>query len=695
MRRKFKYFGVLPFLLTTFLATTMIVSCSDEQEGVLSSIEVTSLPTTLEYAVNSSFRRAGLEVTAYYYGGTSKPITYGEYTLSSPDMSTAGEKEVIVSYTEDEVTVTTSFNITVYDNPIVDLSISDEFTVSVGDNIDDLYVPVYAVYENGNTSLLSSSEYSIYSNMSGVMSEPTVGYIVAEYNENAAIYDEVRTLKFEAEDASKTGDIKLGTNYNVECAYSTTGGDIMLGSLIFNFTVTEAGTYDISLSATNSYVYNTAAETSEHYLEDGTGHYYDQNDLALNTVTELNVNGTDYEIDDTAVHNLGLRVDGLTYYLGTDGFQLIRLANVPLNIGSNTVTITLIESTIGQTNRWGNSPSINVDYLRIDGADPKSIVGIEVASLPDITSYLVDSEFDSTGLEINAVYDDGSTGLILDHTYSISSVDTSTAGTKTVTVTYDDYGYTTTFDITVVTAPDSIRIDDSYELNFYDDLSNLSVPVIASLSTGVESTLAESRYTVVAKQNGQVVTGNAGFDTYTIEITYNEDTSITYSQNYTVTRYTYDVKDFTGTNLPSVTTNYGHTYMEINMTNDGTATITFPVIVLPSNSYVISMDMINLYVYGSYTTYPELKLNGLISISLGGTDVAISDDVIVEGGDTYSSMQEWLGPDSVVNVDLAQFSLTEETTLDLSITFTADETQLNRWNESSIVVLGFYIIPVS
>ena len=81
---------------------------------VLDSIDVTENQTQTLYTVGDTFDAAGLEVTAHYTnGGADKVLTSGEYTLSTPDMGTAGTKTVTVTYEEDSVEKTAAFNITV------------------------------------------------------------------------------------------------------------------------------------------------------------------------------------------------------------------------------------------------------------------------------------------------------------------------------------------------------------------------------------------------------------------------------------------------------------------------------------------------------------------------------------------------------------------------------------------------------
>lgn len=71
---------------------------------------------------------------------------------------------------------------------------------------------------------------------------------------------------------------------------------------------------------------------------------------------------------------------------------------------------------------------------------------IEIISLPSKLKYKKDEYFNSSGLVVKATYNNGTSAEISD--YVISYPDMSSAGIKTVTITYDEQ--TATFDITVI-----------------------------------------------------------------------------------------------------------------------------------------------------------------------------------------------------------------------------------------------------
>ena len=76
-----------------------------------------------------------------------------------------------------------------------------------------------------------------------------------------------------------------------------------------------------------------------------------------------------------------------------------------------------------------------------------SVTGISVSKNPTETSYYTNETFSSAGTEVTVTYNNGTTKVITSG-MTFSSPDMSTAGTKTVTVTYS--GKTATFSITVL-----------------------------------------------------------------------------------------------------------------------------------------------------------------------------------------------------------------------------------------------------
>lgn len=115
----------------------------------------------------------------------------------------------------------------------------------------------------------------------------------------------------------------------------------------------------------------------------------------------------------------------------------------------------------------------NISYRPYNFA---SLVGIKVAQLPNKTRYMINETFKSSGLIINVVYDDGSSGVI--KKYTLSSPDMTSYGSKSITVTFESF--TTTFDIMVVDVAKIEVTSLPTKTRYYEDDEFLSSGIIVS-----------------------------------------------------------------------------------------------------------------------------------------------------------------------------------------------------------------------
>ena len=95
----------------TKTATFTVIVRDSTVSVALSSISLDSKPTKTSYTAGESFDASGISVRAKYSDGTSRIVE--TYTISDVDTSTAGIKTVTVTYTEDGVTQTCNFTVTV------------------------------------------------------------------------------------------------------------------------------------------------------------------------------------------------------------------------------------------------------------------------------------------------------------------------------------------------------------------------------------------------------------------------------------------------------------------------------------------------------------------------------------------------------------------------------------------------------
>ena len=165
----------------------------------------------------------------------------------------------------------------------------------------------------------------------------------------------------------------------------------------------------------------------------------------------------------------------------------------------------------------------------VDGpatGDVEGVKSIEIVQGSVPTQLKVGETPDFSGIKVKVVFEDGTTKEVGYSDVTVSALDTSTAGKKTVTVTYN--GLSLDFEVNVVEEEitptvTSIKIvpgslDLSYYIGQIPDLSKLQVE--ATYSNGTTSALKADEYTFTA-----IDTSAAGEKTFTV--TYTANTELT------------------------------------------------------------------------------------------------------------------------------------------------------------------------
>ena len=134
-----------------------------QSEKSLDSITLDTEDVKKNFYQNEDFDYSGLSVTATYDGGSSDFVT--NYTVSTPDMTTTGLKDVTVSYTEGGKTATATYSITVLATELVSIEINGQKTSYYQG--DDFEKPtVTATYSSGYSSDVTESATFTGYNMS-------------------------------------------------------------------------------------------------------------------------------------------------------------------------------------------------------------------------------------------------------------------------------------------------------------------------------------------------------------------------------------------------------------------------------------------------------------------------------------------------------------------------------------------------
>ena len=147
----------------------------------------------------------------------------------------------------------------------------------------------------------------------------------------------------------------------------------------------------------------------------------------------------------------------------------------------------------------------------------QSVKSIEINTVPDKKEYNIGEKLDVTGGKLTVTYDNGETGTIDIKSDMCKGFDSTTAGTKTVTVTYE--GKTTTFTVTVKEGEQPVPVNDGKvtatfggSTKAFDDLTGLAKDKAFKAATGdititINSDLADAQtFTPPAKASSVKIT---------------------------------------------------------------------------------------------------------------------------------------------------------------------------------------------
>ena len=149
-------------------ASSVVLNYQSTSTVSLSSISLDTSNVKTEFAVNDTFDSNGLVVTAHYSDASTAIVT--PTSVSTPNMSTAGEKTVTVTYTENNVSKSASYNINVSVNPSLSWN-APCINAYSGSSLTSSQADSWGVeYNNGSGSITypTSSEFTVKLNGSAI-----------------------------------------------------------------------------------------------------------------------------------------------------------------------------------------------------------------------------------------------------------------------------------------------------------------------------------------------------------------------------------------------------------------------------------------------------------------------------------------------------------------------------------------------
>lgn len=347
-------------------------------------------------------------------------------------------------------------------------------------------------------------------------------------------------------------NLKLGT-YTLKVtpinAISSTNGTVSV-----NFKVVKKLTSDMVVLNTNSYIYDGSSKKPS---------------VTVKTGTTTLIEGADYSISYANNTNAGtatVTVTGTGNYVGTVSKQFtinkanqsIQVSDDTLNLkvgetasvaicGHGTTTYSSSDTSVVNVNSAGiitgqgsGSASItvkisgDVNYnstqkmitVTVEKAE-KSLKSISITSNLKETDYYIGDTIDLTGLEVQALFDDGSTEIVDDYEVNTEGL-TNEAGKKTIMVAYLYNGVWKTAFLNITVWEPDIRLSNSF---FDMNIGEIKGVSLGASPSGVSIIWESSNSEVATVDNGWIEALSEGTATITASFVYN---GITYKDSMTI-----------------------------------------------------------------------------------------------------------------------------------------------------------------
>ena len=437
------------------------------------------------YDIGESFNTKRLVVTIHYSDGTEKKYNntdgFDLFDINVPDMSTAGDKDVTISYTSGGKTFTTTVQIHIRGIEILSIDTKPyRLTYRVGDELDFNGIVISAMYSDSTIEDVKINWDGVTvtgdTSKDGPQQEITISYKGQSDSFKIDVWmtDEGMATLISSEIA------KLRALY-VQDDY--TDENWAKVQKIINDTETVLDDFD-------------PRNDGEHYSSDVmewiNNAKEEINEIPVRSLSKITISGptkTSYvvgdELDLTGLVVTAHFEDGSTKVLESGKYSL---SEVDMSTtGQKTITVT-----------YGNKSASFVITVN-EPVDPSEKVLESIAISGTIkNTYVVGEDLDTSGLIVTATYSDQSSQTVTG--WTVSGYDKNTTGEQTITVSYteNDVTKTATFTVTVADNPVDPALEEAREnaiaeyKDFFDsiDLSGYSEEIIAQFNALKEEALA-------------------------------------------------------------------------------------------------------------------------------------------------------------------------------------------------------------
>ena len=617
----------------------------------LVSIEISSNPTKTSYEIDESLDTSGLKLKLTYSDNSTETITSG-FSVSGFSSTTAGTKTVTVTYQG----YTDTFTVTVND-PSISI-------VAEGECKYNLY---WILDSNGKLTIKGTGrmyDYDYrdypwwqYKNkiktieiLDGVTS---VGKLAFQNCDNLTSVEFPSTMtsiggqSFESCNSLKSvtilgNDAIIGGHAFNNCT--------ALESLVLSEGVVEIGSqafYDcpslttliipksVTKISTNAFIGCSGLETI--VVEDGNSVYHSAGNCLIYTSAgwmELGCKNSVIPNDGSVVSVSGFEdCIGLTSITIPEGVKSIGSFSGCINLTS--ITIPRSVTTIGQYSFSGcdnltiyGYPNTNASAYAHNNDIPfvNLIEGVEIVNVPTKTIYYINDSLNTSGLKLQLNCADGTTETITSG-FSISGFSSTSAGTKTVTVSYE--GFTDTFAVTVRTP--SITLSSNSKSMLVGDMIEITATTTPS---GQTVTWSSSNTDVAIVLDGTVMAKKSGAATITANFTYN---GITYSKTCSLTvENPVVLQSISIINEPTNTVYYFNSNLDtsgmkvqLNYSDGSTSIITTGFTTTGFNTILAGTQTITVTYEGLSDTFEITMIEPTIVLSSSSKVMSIGDSSII------------------------------------------------------------------
>ena len=425
----------------------------------VTGITIKTQPTKMEYWIGEELDTTGLTLTATYSDGSTQTVSSG-FTTSGFDSTSAGTNAVTVTYAGKTATLTVTIK------PGIGGACGKNLTWSLDEagTLTISGIGTMEAYTDDEVPWRESRE-SIQRVIieQGVTAIGSYAFYKCTQLSSVSISDSVTTI---GADAFKScASLVL---VNIPDSITTIGGrafnsctSLTTITLPDGLTIINPGTFTACTDLTDIFVPNSvktigfAAFRGCTSLTDiyWSGRTSQWEAIHIDTSNEPLLSAT-LHTTDPAITGIAVKTEPTKteYWIGEE-LDTTGLTLTATYSDGSTQTVSSGFTTSGFSSATAGSKIVTVTYngksatFTVTVKTP-TVTGVTVKTQPGKTEYWIGEELDTTGLTLTATYSDGSTQTVSSG-FTASGFSSATAGSKTVTVTYN--GKSATFTVTVKT----------------------------------------------------------------------------------------------------------------------------------------------------------------------------------------------------------------------------------------------------